>query len=114
MNTPTKQQLLHQIATISCMERGKLSTYSLKERSGHSGPYYKLQNWRDGKNQTRYVPAQEVPALQVAIEGYAQYQQLTAQYAELIIAETRQSLAGSKKKMPPRISSWRRMRKSGN
>jgi hypothetical protein len=114
MNTPTKHQLLQQITAIPAMERGKLSAYSFKERSGHSGPYYKLQSWQGGKNLTRYVPADELPAVQAALEGYAQYQQLTQQYAELVIAETRQSIAASKKRKSPSTSSWRRMRKSSN
>jgi len=112
MNTPTKQQLLQQIAAIPAMERGKLSAYSFKERSGHSGPYHKLQSWQDGKNHTRYVPADELPAVQAALDGYAQYQQLTRQYAELVIAETRQNTAASKKKKSPATSSWPKTRKS--
>ena len=111
MNIPTKQQLLQQIATIPTMERGKLSDYSFKERSGHTGPYHKLQSWQGGKNHTRYVPADEVPALQAALAGYDQYQQLTRQYADLVIAETRQNIAASKKKKSPRTSSSPKMRK---
>jgi len=114
MNTPSKQQLLQQIAAIPAMERGKLSAYSFKERSGHSGPYYKLQSWQGGKNLTRYVPSDELAALQAALDGYARYQQLTQQYAALVIAETRQSIIASKKKKSPGISSWHRMRKSSN
>ncbi len=114
MNTPTKQHLLQQIAAITAMERGKLSAYSFKERPGHSGPYYKLQSWQGGKNLTRYVPVDELPAVQAALEGYAHYQQLSQQYADLVIAETRQSIAASKKKKSPTTSSWRRTRKSSN
>jgi hypothetical protein len=114
MNTPSKQQILQQIAAIPAMERGKLSAYSFKERSGRSGPYHKLQSWQGGKNLTRYVPADELPAVQAALEGYGHYQQLTQQYAELVIAETRQNIAASKKKKSPCTSSWRRMRKSSN
>jgi hypothetical protein len=102
MNTPAKQHLLQQIAAIPAMERGKLSTYSFKERSGASGPYYKLQHWENGKNQTRYVPTDEVPALQAALAGYAQYRQLAEQYAELVITETRQNIASKKSPHPTR------------
>jgi hypothetical protein len=102
MNASSKQQLLQQIAAIAAMERGKLSAYSFQERSGQSGPYYKLQSWQGGKNLTRYVPADELPAVQAALEGYAQYRQLTQEYAELVITETRQGIAASKKKRNPR------------
>jgi hypothetical protein len=115
MTTSNKPQILQQITAIAAMERGKLSAYSFKERSGHKGPYHKLQSWQDGKNHTRYVPADELPAVQAALAGYAQYQELTRQYADLVIAETRQNLAASKKKpkFPP-TSSSPKMRKSNN
>jgi hypothetical protein len=100
MNIPSKQLLLQQIAAIPAMERGKLSDYSFKERSGLRGPYHKLQSWQGGKNHTRYVPADELPAVQAALAGYHQYQQLTRQYADLVIAETRQNIAASKKRVP--------------
>ena len=108
MATSNKQQILQRIAAIPTMERGKLSAYSFKDRSGHPGPYHKLQRWQDGKNHTRYVPVDELPAVQAALAGYAQYQELTRQYAELVIAETRQQIAASKKKpKSPPASSWR-------
>jgi hypothetical protein len=105
MNQPRKTRLLEQIAAIPVMERGKLSHYTFKERSNASGPYHKLQRWQEGKNHTRYVSAEELPAVQTALAGYAQYRQLTAQYADLVIAETRQSIAGAKKKNPSRPKS---------
>ena len=104
-NHLTKQQLLHRIAAIPAMEQGKLSTYSFKERSGSAGPYYKLQHWQNGQNHTRYIPADELSAVEAALAGYAQYQQLTEQYAQLVIAQTRQSIAASKKSKSPPPSS---------
>jgi len=114
MNNLNKGQILQQIAAIDAMECGKLSAYSFKKRPGVAGPYYKLQNWREGKNQTRYVPQDELPALKAALAGYTQYQQLTQEYADLIIAETRQKINGSKKKKSPRKFSLPKMRKSSN
>jgi hypothetical protein len=114
MNDPNKQQILQQIAAIPAMERGKLSAYSFEERTGAAGPYYKLQHWNEGKNHTRHVPAEELPAVEAALTGYAQYQQLTKQYADLVIGETRQKIAGSKKKPAHQRSSWPKQRKSNN
>lgn len=111
MNTPTKQQLLQQMGAIDAMERGKLSSYSFKDRPPTAGTYHKLQHWEKGKNQTRYVPADEVPAVQAALAGYARYEQLSEQYAQLVIAETRQNIAGSKKKKFRRPSSWPRTKR---
>jgi hypothetical protein len=112
MNIPTKEQLFQQIGAIASMERGKLSAYSFKERSGAGGPYYKLQHWQDGKNQTRYIPTEEVPAVETALAGYARYEQLTQQYAQRVIDETRQNLAGSKKKKSLNVFGWPKRRKS--
>jgi hypothetical protein len=108
MNPHEKTRLLEQIAAIPAMERGKLSPHS-------SGRHHKLQCWQEGKNHTRHVPADELPALQGALAGYAQYRQLTEQYADLVIQETRQNIAAAKKKNPLRPqSSWHRKKKSSN
>ena len=113
MKHSQKQNILQQIADISTMERGKLSTYSFKDRPGANGPYHKLQQWHEGKNRTRYIPAEELPQVQAALAGYAQYQQLTAQYADAVIEETRKGIADSKKNSPRKSSSPKK-RKSDN
>jgi hypothetical protein len=108
MNQPEKTRLLEQIAAIPAMERGTLSRHA-------AGPYHKLQRWQAGKNHTRHVAADELPAVQSALAGYAHYRQLTEQYAELVIQETRRNIAGAKKKNPSRPpSSSRRRKKSSN
>ena len=112
MSQLDKNQILRQIAAIPTMERGKLSAYSL-DRAGAAGPYYRLQCWAHGANHTRHVPAEDVPAVQGALDGYAQFQQLTEQYAEVVVAETRQSLAEAKKnRFHPRSSSRKRRKSS--
>ena len=115
MNSSTKSQILAQIAQIRLMERGKLSTYSFPDRAGESGPYYKLQCWEKGKNCTRYIPSEQVPLLQEALAGQAKFQELTQQYARLVIAETREQFTSVlKKKTSRQKSSWPRTRKSSN
>jgi hypothetical protein len=111
MNHGSRQQLLQQIAAIAAMERGKLSTYSFKDRPGAAGPYHKLQRWENGKNQTRYIPADEVRAVEAALAGYTQYQQLTEQYAQWVIAETRQNIAAKKKCQSHQRSAWLKKKK---
>ena len=109
MNSSDKSRLLEQMAAIPAMERGKLSPQS-------SGRHHKLQCWQQGKNHTRHVPADELPAVQSALAGYAQYRQLTEQYAEVVIQETRQHIAAAKKKktLSRPQPSWRRKKKSSN
>lgn len=99
MNTPlTPQSLIEQILQIQRMEHGSLSII----RQGPNGPYYNLNSWENGKNCCRYLPQDKVPEVQQAIAGYQQYQQLTEQYAQQIIEQTRAELnIGVKKKLPP-------------
>lgn len=99
MNTPlTPQSLIEQILQIQRMEHGSLSII----RQGPNGPYYNLNSWENGKNCCRYLPQDKVPEVQQAIAGYQQYQQLTEQYAQQIIEQTRAELnIGVKKKLQP-------------
>ena len=107
MNQSKKAHLLEQIAAIPAMERGRLSLHS-------SGRHQKLQCWQGGKNHTRHVAADELPAVESALAGYAQYRQLTEEYADLVIQETRQHIAAAKKKSRsrPQSSSPRKKRSS--
>jgi hypothetical protein len=103
--------LLQQIAQIQSMERGKLSV--IKESA--SGPFYKLQARENGKNLTRYVPREQVPAVQQALAGYKEFQAITAQYAQEVISQTRAAIAaGSKKKPSPQKSFWPKSRRSSS
>ena len=93
------------------MERGKLSVI----RESPSGPFYKLQARENGRNRTRYVPRDQAPAVQEAIEGYQRFEALSEQYARLVIDKTRAEIAASSKKTNPRPrSSWPRTPKSAS
>ena len=84
------------------MEKGTLSSYLPPGRSPGAGPYHKLQCWVGGKNVTRHVRPEELPAIQQALEGYAKFQGLAARYADLIIQQTREHLdIDIKKKIQP-------------
>ena len=112
MNASIKpQKLLHQIAQIQHLERGKLSII----RQGPHGPYYNHQTWEDGKKVCRYVPKDQVPALQEAIDGYQQFQTLVQQYVQLVIQKSRTERAMVlTKKTPPLPSSLRKSRRYGH
>jgi hypothetical protein len=97
MNTQNSlSSILQQIAKIQTMERGKLSV--IKESP--AGPFYKIQAREQGKNVTRYVPRDQVDAIQEAIEGYQRFESLTQQYAQQVIDRTRQAIAAGSKKKP--------------
>jgi hypothetical protein len=65
---------------------------------------------------TRHIRAEQVPLLEEALAGHAQFQALVEQYAQGVIARTREQLAAvdAKKKALPAhrpTFSWRRSRK---
>jgi len=95
------------------MERGKLSVM----REGPEGTYYKHQAWENGKNLSRYVASDQAAAVQQAIDGYHKFQELTEQYAQQVIDNTRAELATDSKKKKYRRrskSSWPKTRKSSS
>ena len=93
--TLTPESILRQIAQIQHMDRGSVSII----RQGPNGPYYNHQCYENGRNVSRYVPADQVPQLQQAIEDYQSFEQLVGQYAQLLIEKTRaERQAGLKKK----------------
>jgi hypothetical protein len=92
---PAPQSLLNDIAQIQRLDRGTVSVL----RQGPQGPYYNHQCYEKGRNVSRYVPPEQVPELQAAIDGCRQVQELMAQYMQLLVEKTRaERAAGAKKK----------------
>ena len=81
----TPKQILEKIAQITEMERGTLCPMKRGNKT-----YYNHQTWQKGGNTSRYVPSEQVPKLKKAIEGYQRFLKLSEQYADLIIAKTRE------------------------
>jgi hypothetical protein len=95
-------QILHRIGQIQHMEPGKLCVM----RQGPNGPYYNLQWREEGKAISRYVPSDQVEAVAHHTANYERFQALVAQYAQVIIEQTRaERTAGFKKKTSPLRSS---------
>ena len=112
VNSSHSAQLFQQIAQIKRMDRGKLTVM----RQTPDGPCYKLQAWENGKNLSRYLARDRADAVQEALDGYRQFQELTGQYAQAVIDRTRAELAAHSKKKSchrRRESSWPKTRKSG-
>jgi hypothetical protein len=106
--TARRAQILQEMQNITRMERGKLCVQS---RGPGSPTFYKLPAWHKGQNATRYVPADEVPALKEALANHQRFQDLAAEFAELTITQTRlDARADSKKKPKP----WQASRTSGS
>ena len=100
--TPRHEQFHHasnpleQILNIRRMEHGSLSVIG----HGPNGPYYNLNSWEDGANHCRYIPQDKVPEVQEAIQGYQQYQQITHEYGQQVVEQTRAELGIGVKKSP--------------
>jgi hypothetical protein len=58
-----------------------------------SGPYFKHQQWKDGRNCSRRVPPEEAGLLREAIDGRQRFEKLAAEFVELTVAATRSQTA---------------------
>lgn len=74
--------MLKAMAAIQRMERGKVCRMKGREHFNH-------QQWIGGRNVVRYVPREEVEALQKAIAGHARFMDLVRRYVDEIVRLTR-------------------------
>lgn len=89
-----RQSLLEQMGEIDTMHRGRLSEeYRERHENGQTvrrGPYYKYQEWRDGRNKSRRVKADEVEILREGISGMDKFKELAADYIDTTVELTEQ------------------------
>jgi hypothetical protein len=89
-----RESLLNQMGEIDTMHRGRLSEeYRERHENGQTvrlGPYYKYQEWVDGRNKSRRVKADEVEALREGISGMDTFKQLAADYIDTTVQLTEQ------------------------
>src|SRR5260221_383127 len=93
--------ILEQMAQLQSMERGTLSEEYRERPDGvggtvRLGPYFKHQVWEAGANQSRRVPAEEVPALRQDLANHQHFAELAQDYVELTVQETRARRARAK------------------
>ena len=74
------------------MELGKLCQYQHRDRPKDSPSHCCLQTWCAGKDRTRYIRPEELPAIQEANDGHQRFRELAEQYVGIVVAETRQRL----------------------
>lgn len=89
-----RRSLIDQIAAITTMQSGTLAE-EYRERPDPSGtgvvrlgPYFKYQCWKDGRNVSRRVPADEAGQLREDIENGKKFKQLTDELAQVNISQT--------------------------
>ena len=73
------QDLLANMARIPVIIPGTLS--KRKDSKGKINGW-KLQRWHNGRNQTRYVPAEQLETVREGTAGHEQFMALARQYAE--------------------------------
>lgn len=90
----TRRSLIDQIAAITTMQPGTLAE-EYRERPDPNGtgvlrlgPYFKYQCWKDGRNVSRRVPADEAGQLREDIENGKRFTQLTNDLAQVNISQT--------------------------
>ena len=115
MNPSTARQrrhLLHQMEQIEHMELGALAEeYRTRTVDGvemTAGPYFKHQQWKDGRNCSRRVPPQEAVPLREAIEGRQRFEKLAGEFVELTVGATRSQAALPESKKNSRRKSGKR------
>lgn len=96
--------LLQEAAQITHLERGKISIL----REGPTGPFYNHQCRKNGKNVSRYIPREQVAAVQEAIDGYARFEALIQEYVDLKVDQTRAEIAANSKKKRSHLKSLSR------
>ena len=76
----TQRQILEAMSRIRVMARGKVTVM----RTAKSGRrYYSLQARRDGRNVTRYVPAERLEAAREATANHRRFMELVERYVAL-------------------------------
>ncbi len=93
--TKKMERLLERMGAIERMERGKLCPM-------RGGTHYNHQTWRDGRNEVRYVPKDEVAELKKDIAGYQLFTKLAEQYADEVIRASRRQRKNKKRSGNPK------------
>ena len=91
----SRKDILSDIANIPVLIEGKLCARRNEagETTGH-----KLQRWRDGKNQTLYVPAGQVALFQQGTDGFRLFSELSREFVARCEQEALHPEEESKKK----------------
>ena len=93
-----KAELLLQMGQIQHIIRGKVTSQSFASKGHSQGPYFTLQRWVQGKNKSQRIPSNSLPMIQEAVSGYERFQQLAAQFINLVESQTWDSQSPEVKK----------------
>ena len=77
-----KKAILAEILAIENPIAGTLTTTFRTLKNGAKAPHYHLQLWKNGKNQTTYVPRDKVEQVKQGIEQHKKLRELAAELEE--------------------------------
>ena len=82
------ERIKAELTRIQDMRPGSL-TCQYKDAKNQKGAYYQLSYTRDMKSRTDYVPRDYVPELRREIENYKRFKELTDEWIDLSIEQSR-------------------------
>ena len=105
-----RQSILAEMDSIKRMRRGALTEQKKKKISKEGrvidgASCYHLQIWKDGKNETKYVPVAEAEQMKEDVTGYKRFQELALEFAEITEQMTISGESGKKKPRKSRSAS---------
>jgi len=93
-----RREILAEIGQIPVVIAGTLTTRQRRRGKGQLIVHHQLQRWMEGRNNTRHVPSDRVPAVHAGVEGYRRVQTLIDELARLDEATALATNGDSKKK----------------
>jgi hypothetical protein len=92
-----REQILEEMNEIRRLKRGSLSA----QTRGHPGGSIRhiYQRWFEGRNHSTYIPAEQVPALQQAVDSWHRFEALAKEFVDVTeqLTDREVSLLPSKK-----------------
>jgi len=94
---------------MESIEHMELGTLAEEYRENHlegqtvrNGPYFKHQQWENGRNRSRRVPAEQADGLRQAVAGRQRFEKLAQEFIEITVASTRQTQDSKKNSVSKR------------
>lgn len=78
-----RQEILEAIGRVPVVIEGTLTVRERKRKGPKVARYHQVQRWKDGRNETRHIPAECVDAMRQGITGYQRVQALISEMAQM-------------------------------
>ena len=78
-----RREILAAIGRVPVVIEGTLTVRERKRSGPKVAVYHQVQRWKDGRNETRHIPAERVDTVRQGINGYQRVQSLISEMARL-------------------------------